>query len=74
MAWSKYVKKPVPVEMRPFKPGDNLEGISISHSDLEKEYHLQEGSMIARNSDNHNDQWFVNKDYFNKNYNEAPVE
>ena len=26
------------------------------------------GDMIARNPDNHNDQWLVNADYFKKNY------
>ena len=63
--WKKYRKTAVQ-EMRPYVPGEDLTGISVSPEDTP-----EEGGMIARNSDNHADQWYVAKDFFAKNYEEA---
>ena len=51
------------VEMRPYTPGEDLTGISVSEPDKGATR-----GMIARNPDNHNDQWFVAMDFFSKNY------
>lgn len=50
-------------EMRPYIPGEDLTGISVNKEDTP-----EEGGMIARNQDNHEDQWYVAKSFFQKNY------
>lgn len=50
-------------EMRPYIPGEDLTGISVNKEDTP-----EEGGMIARNQDNHEDQWYVAKAFFQKNY------
>lgn len=50
-------------EMRPYVPGESLEGISVSATDTP-----EEGGMVARNPKNHNDQWYVAKAYFADNF------
>jgi hypothetical protein len=67
--WKQYYKATV-VEMRPYVPGEDMTGISVS--DFDKERGLRAGSMIARNSADHADQWYINRDFFNTNY--RPVE
>jgi hypothetical protein len=54
-------------EMRPYIPGEDLTGISVSPED-KPEF----GGMIARNSENHADQWYVSKKFFRKNYKTSP--
>ena len=58
-----YYKKNAEQEMRPYVPGEDLTGISVN-----KEDSPELGGMIARNSNNHDDQWYVAKDFFDKNY------
>lgn len=53
-------------EMRPYVPGEDLTGVSVSEQDTPKE-----GDMIARNGANHADQWLVAKEYFDANYEPA---
>jgi hypothetical protein len=67
--WKQYYKATV-VEMRPYVPGEDMTGISVS--DFDKERGLRAGSMIARNSDDHSDQWYVDRAFFEANY--RPVE
>ncbi len=56
-------------EMRKYVPGEKLEGVSITMSDFDKNKgHPKEGDMIARDPDNHADQWLVHKDYFQRHY------
>ena len=64
--WEKY-RKPGVQEMRPYVPGEDVAGISISDEDTP-----EIGGMVARNADNHADQWYVAKAFFEKNY--EPVE
>ena len=54
-------------EMRPYQSGENLTGISVAAVDDP----ALTGGMIARNPDNHADQWFVAMDYFVKNFEEV---
>lgn len=49
--------------MRPYVPGEDLTGISVSDQDTP-----ELGGMIARNADNHKDQWYIAKDFYEKNY------
>jgi hypothetical protein len=49
--------------MRPYIPGEDLTDISVSETD-DPETDL---GMIARNPENHNDQWYVARQYFEDN-------
>ena len=62
--WKRY-RKTATQEMRPYIPGEDLTGISVSDVDTP-----EEGGMIARSSDNHADQWYVDKNFFANNYEE----
>jgi hypothetical protein len=50
-------------EMRPYVPGESMDGISVSAADSPGE-----GGMIARNPKDHADQWYVAKQYFAENF------
>jgi len=50
-------------ELRPYIPGEDLTGISVNKEDTP-----EEGGMISRNPDNHEDQYYVAKAFFQKNY------
>lgn len=63
--WSQYKRKGLS-EMRPYKPGDDLTGVSISEADRNNGS-PKEGDMIARNPKNHEDKWLVAKKYFEDN-------
>jgi hypothetical protein len=65
MEWKAY-KKAAIQEMRAYLPGENMSGVSVSKEDV-----LEVGGMIARNSKNHSDMWYVAKDFFDENYQEA---
>jgi len=63
--WKKYRKINLQ-EMRPYIAGEDLSVISVSGEDTP-----EEGGMIARNSGNHEDQWYVGKEFYEKNYEEV---
>ena len=63
--WKKYRKTGL-AEMRPYLPGESLQGVSVSNEDI-----LEEGGMIARNPSNHRDQWYVAASFFRQNYEEV---
>ena len=48
-------------EMRPYVLGEDLSKVSVSSEDFP-----EEGGWIARSTENHNDQWYVGKEYFLK--------
>lgn len=50
-------------ELRPYVPDENMDGISISDADA-KAGSPKAGDMIARNPENHEDQWLVAAQYF----------
>lgn len=62
--WKRYRKSGV-AEMRPYLPGENLAGISITVGLLP-----QTGGMIARDPKNHLDLWYVSPTFFERNYEE----
>lgn len=57
-------------EIREYEEGESLPiHVSISEEDL-KYGSPRVGDMIARNPENHNDQWLISKDYFDSNFTE----
>jgi hypothetical protein len=63
MTWTQYRRKGV-AEMRPYRPGEDLTGISVSDVDDPP----APGGMIARNPANHKDSWYVARQYFEDNF------
>ncbi|HEC60896.1 MAG TPA: hypothetical protein ENI27_01425 [bacterium] len=59
--WRKY-KKHSTQEMRPYVPGESLDGMSVSERDTP-----EKGGMIARGVDD-GALWYVSKRFFNDNY------
>ncbi len=62
MNWQYFRRSNIAV-MRPYVPGEDLTGISVSKEDAP-----EVGGMIAKNPDNEADQWYVAKAYFEKNF------
>jgi hypothetical protein len=54
-------------ELRPYEPGESMDGISISEADSQAGS-PKLGDMIARNPKNHADQWLVAAQYFKDNF------
>ena len=54
-------------EMRPYVKGEDLTSISVSDTDQPEE----DMGMVARNPENHEDQWYVASKYFADNFEEA---
>jgi len=57
------------IEARPYEPGELLQGVSVSPADMKRT--SLAGGMIARNPDNHEDQWYIAPEYFAKHYGPA---
>ncbi len=70
MEFQKYLRSAV-AELRPYIPGEDMTGISISEVDSKLE--TLDGGMIARNPQNHSDQWYVSKAYFEVNFSPIPL-
>lgn len=65
--FKQYRKKQI-AEMRPLVPGEMLApSVSISDADRQ-DGSPKAGDMIARNPDNHADEWLVAAEFFQKNY------
>jgi hypothetical protein len=50
-------------EMRPYVKGEDMSGISVAAVDSPE----TDMGMIARNPENHKDQWYVARKYFEDN-------
>lgn len=50
-------------KMRPWQPGEGMDGVSISAADM-RNGSPKASDMIARNPSNRDDQWLVAQDYF----------
>jgi hypothetical protein len=61
------------LEVRPYVHGDQARHPNLSISDADLKLPTLVGGMIARNPDNHEDMWYIARDYFNKHY-RIPVE
>ena len=66
MAFRQYRRKQI-AELRPYIPGEEMNGISISAEDRNAGS-PKAGDMIARNPKNHADQWLVAAKYFADNF------
>lgn len=66
--FKQYLRKQI-AELRPYVLNEDLDGVSISKSDLEAGS-PKEGDMIAHNLKNHDDKWLVNAQYFKDNFEE----
>ena len=64
--FKRYRRKQI-AEVRPYVPGENMDGISVSDADA-KAGSPKAGDMIARNPENHEDQWLVAAQYFADNF------
>lgn len=69
--WQYYRRKGLS-EMRPYVPGEDLSGISVSEADRatmaeDARWGMVTGGYIARNPKNHADQRYVAQAYFNAN-------
>jgi len=64
--FKQYRRKQI-AELRPYQPGEALDGVSISAAD-KAAGSPKEGDMIARNPQNHADQWLVAAQYFRDNF------
>jgi (p)ppGpp synthase/HD superfamily hydrolase len=65
--WKQYKRNSI-AEMRPYVPGEILPAnVSISSADLSNGS-PKPGDMIARNPQNHSDQWLVSASYFEANF------
>jgi hypothetical protein len=64
--FTRYRRKQV-AELRPYKPGEDLEGVSVSATD-KSAGSPKAGDMIARNPKKHTDQWLVEAKYFAENF------
>ena len=60
--WNQYKRKGLS-EMRPYVKGEDMTGISVADVDDPE----NDMGMVARNPDNHDDQWYVARAYFEKN-------
>ena len=59
----KYYRKIGMQPMRPYIPGESLDGISVNKEDTP-----ELGGMIAENPENEEDRWYVAKVFFEENY------
>ena len=64
--WREYKRVSI-AELRPYVPGENMDGISINDVDRAAGS-PKEGDMIARNPANHADRWLVAQLYFKLNF------
>ncbi len=73
MEWKQYRRSNL-AEMRPVVEGESLADISVSAPDnelfMEDREEFNRG-FVARNPQNHADQWYVARKYFNANFEEV---
>jgi hypothetical protein len=70
--WQKYERLPQTTEMRPWTPSVDMDRVSISPEDKGRG-HPKEGGMIARDKENHDDQWYIREAYFQRHFNADPL-
>jgi len=67
MSEFKVYKRKGSIEARPYVDGEILAS-KVSVSEADRQLSTLIGGMIARNPDNHDDQWYINEAFFKKNY------
>lgn len=63
--WKQYKRKGITVA-RPYIPGEDLSGVAI-HDVLRAAGHPKEGDVVARDPNNHADQWLLSEQYVKDN-------
>lgn len=63
---TKLYRKKLLQPMRPYIPGEDLDGISVAECDIP-----EPGGMVAISPDNAEDRWYVAKKFFEDNYEEV---
>lgn len=58
--WTKIKRKTI-TEVRPYIEGEPLTDVTMGHAP-------KPGDWIARDPNNHSDQWLITKEYFEENY------
>lgn len=71
--FEKYARKQKLSELKPWEEGDDMNGVTISAEDADTGS-PKSGDFIARNPENHSDQWLIGATYFSDNFNSDPVE
>jgi len=66
--WQLYERLSKRSQLRLYILNEDLSGVSVNKEDTPKE-----GGMIARNPNNHKDQWYIGKAYFESNFNTMPI-
>jgi len=66
--FKKVPRKSSEIDIRPYQAGEDLSTISVSDTDHPE----QDMGFIARNPDNHKDQWYVARAFALKNYQMGP--
>jgi hypothetical protein len=77
MDFKKHKRKGALSELRQVIFGEDLIGVSISDPDkklMQEQPNVFAQGYIARNPDNHNDMWYVSKEYYDKNLEEVKSE
>ena len=64
--FKEYRRKAI-AELQEWTPEMDMTRVSISQADKENGS-PKAGDMVARNPEDHTDQWLVAEDYFNKNF------
>lgn len=72
MDFQQYQRRQKISELRPYVPGEDLTGVSISDADREKGS-PKAGDMIARNPKDYHDKWLMAAEYFAENFNPKPT-
>lgn len=62
----KEYRKKATIFARPYVPGEDMTHISLSSNDT-----LQDDGWIARDPSNPQDQWYINGEFFARNYEEV---
>ena len=68
-----YQRKVTTGEMRPYIEGEDLSGVQVSQHDEDNGL-VKKGAWIARSPHNHDDQWLVSQEYFDKTFNPDPID
>jgi hypothetical protein len=66
MEFKQYRRKQI-AEIRPYEEGENLTKVSVGAEDRKKGS-PRLGDMIARNPNDHEDQWLISEEYFTTNF------
>lgn len=68
MSEFRWYKRKGLIEARPVRSDEDWSMISVANSDRASVEYLNHQGLIARNPENHADQWYIHPTYFAKHY------